>query len=235
MFSAPPPLPDTADAAADITADLARRQLAALERMVGRCERVAEAMERRLLRLADCLDGAIEEQNATNAAIGSASLAFDRANRGVRLAVMLQTRILEGRLAARLRRRDAPAAGAAPIPADADARRDAVRDAVEAVIGARDRDRLDADRLLDRDVDGLPGEAGELVPGQPIESLVDQILARLRLAFDADDLLRDDAADEDGGAGFACVRPRPLRRRRVKVPLDLGFRPPAPEPQIRSP
>jgi hypothetical protein len=231
MFSTPPPVPDTADPAPD----LARRQLAALERMTQRCERVAEAMERRLLRLADCLDGAIEEQNATNAAIGSASLAFDRANRGVRLAVMLQTRILESRLAARLRRRDAPAAGAGPSPADADARRDAVRDAVEAVIEARDRDRLDADRLLDRDVDGLPGEAGEIVPGQPIESLVDQILARLRLAFDADDLMADDEADEDGAAGFACAAPRPLRRQRVRVPLDLGFRPPAAEPQIRSP
>src|SRR4051794_9625916 len=99
MFQSPPP-PETDETLAPpgSSEHLAQRQLCALERMAARCERVSEAMEQRLLRLADSVDGTVEEQAVTNAGINTASLTFDRANRAIRLTFMLQTKVQDGSL-----------------------------------------------------------------------------------------------------------------------------------------
>ncbi|HEX7761978.1 MAG TPA: hypothetical protein VF459_20890, partial [Caulobacteraceae bacterium] len=201
-------------------------------------ERVAEAMERRLLRLADALDGTAEEQAATNAAINAASLTFDRANRGIRLALMLETKVQDRSLAGLLKRREERAAKAAARRTQVDERRGEVLEAVDAAIdaeeGAEERDYSETQDLRDRAEDWLHELADETVLALPAGAMIEQVLTHVGLAFDAEWFEHENWAVEERETrppGSPYAVPQTVWRQRSRA-LQAAE---APEPQDQRP
>ncbi len=245
VFQSPPP-PETddplapPDPAPESSGDLAQRQLCALERMAARCERVAEALECRLLRLADSMDGTPEEQAVTNAGINAASLGFDRANRAIRLALMLQTRIHDASLAALLKRREELAAKAAQRQAQIERRRSDVIEAVQDAVFAEDLARPDTQDRMDRSEDWMLSLTDEAVLAQSVGGMVEQIRTPVGLAFDPEwfedeNWATDERETHPPGSPYAVphtlwrLRPRLLRAAAAEAAT------PDPEPHDRSP
>lgn len=199
MFSSPPPLSAADDLAQGdpVQADPAGRQIALLERMAARCERVAEALERRLLRLAEREDETPEAEAATAGSINAASLAFDRANRAVRLALMLEAKIEAGVVADLGRRLADHEAAETARRASVGQRRDTLIKGLGLAIRAERRERPETERLFDRGVDWLYEQADADVLARPVGAVLEEALAYLGLVFDADLFESEDWAVEE--------------------------------------